>query len=193
MGIDQLKFQSVQLGYLKILQLGNTDPNNKIRKIKYEIKPENRSTRPANQLPVHLNRASIPAQCINRGNHRSMIFRPVSHHSSVVFRHNQSVGTTPMIALDLSGTTHLSAGHNVALSQGLPYSSNLGLERAKELSGSACKNSRATLLLHDPSQTSTQAFQLVLIDSDTQDELNATCLAPYNGVIRWLLTEEGFE
>ncbi|KZV54637.1 cyclic nucleotide-gated ion channel 1-like [Dorcoceras hygrometricum] len=28
MGIDQLKFQSVQFGYLKILQMGNTDPNN---------------------------------------------------------------------------------------------------------------------------------------------------------------------
>ncbi|KZV46680.1 disease resistance protein [Dorcoceras hygrometricum] len=66
MGIDQLKFQSVQLGYLKILQLGNTDPNNKSRKRKYE--------------------------CINRENHQSVIFRLVSHHSSVVFRHNQSVG-----------------------------------------------------------------------------------------------------
>ncbi|KZV30215.1 hypothetical protein F511_40832 [Dorcoceras hygrometricum] len=28
MGIDQLKFKSVQLGYLMILQMGNTDPNN---------------------------------------------------------------------------------------------------------------------------------------------------------------------
>ncbi|KZV35667.1 hypothetical protein F511_15122 [Dorcoceras hygrometricum] len=28
MGIDQLGFQSVQLGYLKILQMGNADPNN---------------------------------------------------------------------------------------------------------------------------------------------------------------------
>ncbi|KZV14352.1 hypothetical protein F511_43573 [Dorcoceras hygrometricum] len=28
MGIDQLGFQSVQLGYLKILKMGNTDPNN---------------------------------------------------------------------------------------------------------------------------------------------------------------------
>ncbi|KZV48269.1 hypothetical protein F511_27407 [Dorcoceras hygrometricum] len=91
MGIDQLKFQSVQLGYLKILQQGNTDPNNKSRKRKYEVKHQNRSTRPANQLAIHLIRASIPAQCINRGNHRSVIFRPISHHNSVVFRHNQSV------------------------------------------------------------------------------------------------------
>ncbi|KZV56839.1 ankyrin repeat-containing protein-like [Dorcoceras hygrometricum] len=28
MGIDQLGFQSVQLGYLKLLQMGNADPNN---------------------------------------------------------------------------------------------------------------------------------------------------------------------
>ncbi|KZV24815.1 calcium-transporting ATPase 9, plasma membrane-type [Dorcoceras hygrometricum] len=37
---------------------------------------------------------------------------------------NQSV-TTPMIALDLSGTTHLSSDHNVALIQEFPGSSNL--------------------------------------------------------------------
>ncbi|KZV42572.1 ubiquitin-protein ligase/ zinc ion binding protein [Dorcoceras hygrometricum] len=29
------------------------------------------------------------------GNHRSVIFRPISHHNSVVFRHNQSVGHHP--------------------------------------------------------------------------------------------------
>ncbi|KZV42588.1 mitochondrial propionyl-CoA carboxylase, beta subunit, precursor [Dorcoceras hygrometricum] len=39
---------------------------------------------------------------------------------------NQSV-TTPMIALDLSGTTHLSAGHNVALSQLLLRHGNFSL------------------------------------------------------------------
>ncbi|KZV25319.1 hypothetical protein F511_34265 [Dorcoceras hygrometricum] len=82
MWIDQLKFQSVQLGYLKILQMGDADPNNKKAEKEYEVKPQ-----------------------------------PVSHHSSVVFRHSQSVGHPPMIALYLSGTTHLSVGHNVALSQ----------------------------------------------------------------------------
>ncbi|KZV24727.1 hypothetical protein F511_09201 [Dorcoceras hygrometricum] len=39
-GIDQLNFHSVQLGYLKLLQMGNTDPNNKSRKRKYEVKPQ---------------------------------------------------------------------------------------------------------------------------------------------------------
>ncbi|KZV28113.1 hypothetical protein F511_27679 [Dorcoceras hygrometricum] len=66
MGIDQLGFQSIQLGYLKILQMGNADPNN--------------------------TKAGKEYECINWGNHRSVIFRLVSHHSSVVFRHNKSVG-----------------------------------------------------------------------------------------------------
>ncbi|KZV31458.1 hypothetical protein F511_38744 [Dorcoceras hygrometricum] len=127
MGIDQLKFQSVQLGYLKILQLGNKDPNNKSRKRKYEVKHQKQNI------------------------------------------------------------------HGTTIQQGLPYSSNLGLERAKELSGSACENSRATLLLRDPSHTSTQASQLVLIERATQDELNATCLAPNNGGIRRQSTGEGFD
>ncbi|KZV32153.1 hypothetical protein F511_29159 [Dorcoceras hygrometricum] len=66
MGIDQLGFQSVQLGYLKVLQLGTQTQTTQKQEKKYE--------------------------CINQGNHRSVIIRPVSHHSSVVFRHNQSVG-----------------------------------------------------------------------------------------------------
>ncbi|KZV37030.1 hypothetical protein F511_11976 [Dorcoceras hygrometricum] len=70
MGIDQLDFQSVQLGYLKILQMGNADPNN---------------TKAGKRIRGQVS-------CINRGNHRSVIIRPVSHHNSVVFRHNQSVG-----------------------------------------------------------------------------------------------------
>ncbi|KZV46437.1 serine/threonine-protein kinase [Dorcoceras hygrometricum] len=95
MGIDQLKFQSVQLGYLKFLQLGPS---------------------------------AITAQW--------------SSDST-----NQSV-TTSMIALYLSGTTHLSAGHNVALSQVLNRSmAQYELERAEELSGLAsrkCSSNTAT-------------------------------------------------
>ncbi|KZV52767.1 hypothetical protein F511_41837 [Dorcoceras hygrometricum] len=40
MGIDQLNLHSVQLGYLKILQMGNTDPNNTKQENKYEVKPQ---------------------------------------------------------------------------------------------------------------------------------------------------------
>ncbi|KZV50930.1 plasma membrane ATPase 1-like [Dorcoceras hygrometricum] len=42
---------------------------------------------------------------------------PSAHHSSVVFRNDTQSLITPMIALDLSGTTHQSSGHNVALNQ----------------------------------------------------------------------------
>ncbi|KZV49129.1 hypothetical protein F511_43636 [Dorcoceras hygrometricum] len=96
-------------------------------------------------------------------------------------------------ARKLQLTQLLLTGYGTTIQQGLPYSSNLGLERAKELSGSACENNRATLLLRDPSHMSTQASQLVLIERATQDELNATCLAPNNGGIRRQLIGEGFE
>ncbi|KZV21122.1 hypothetical protein F511_23933 [Dorcoceras hygrometricum] len=44
-------------------------------------------------------------------------------------------------ARQLQLTQLLLTGHGTTIQQGLPYSSNLGLERAKELSGSACENS----------------------------------------------------
>ncbi|KZT76770.1 hypothetical protein F511_46205 [Dorcoceras hygrometricum] len=58
------------------------------------------------------------ARCINRGNHRSVIFRARQLITARWYSDttNQSV-TTPMIALDFSGTTTQSANHNVALNQ----------------------------------------------------------------------------
>ncbi|KZV17937.1 hypothetical protein F511_42673 [Dorcoceras hygrometricum] len=53
---------------------------------------EHRSSRPANQLAVISIEPLYPHSVSTGGNHRSVIIRPVSHHSSVVFRHNQSVG-----------------------------------------------------------------------------------------------------
>ncbi|KZV45151.1 hypothetical protein F511_27746 [Dorcoceras hygrometricum] len=69
MGIDQLGFQSVQLGYLKILQMGNEDPNNTKAGKEYENIGHQGLLISCNNL----NRASIPAQCINRGNHRFLV------------------------------------------------------------------------------------------------------------------------
>ncbi|KZV49843.1 hypothetical protein F511_42598 [Dorcoceras hygrometricum] len=40
MGIDQLNFHSAQLGYLKLLQMGNADPNKTKAGNKYEVKPQ---------------------------------------------------------------------------------------------------------------------------------------------------------
>ncbi|KZV36596.1 hypothetical protein F511_42463 [Dorcoceras hygrometricum] len=73
-GIDQMNLQSVQPGYLKILQMGNADPRPKSRK--------------TNTSPSQLGG-----------------------------RHSNPIVTTPMIALDFSGTTQQSASHNVASNQ----------------------------------------------------------------------------
>ncbi|KZV29933.1 hypothetical protein F511_22824 [Dorcoceras hygrometricum] len=58
------------------------------------------------------------AQCINRGNHRSVIFRARQLITARWYSDttSQSV-TTPMIALDFSGMTTKSASHNVVLNQ----------------------------------------------------------------------------
>ncbi|KZV50697.1 cell division cycle 20.2, cofactor of APC complex-like [Dorcoceras hygrometricum] len=92
MGIDQLGFQSVQLGYLKILKMGNTDPNNTKAGNRIRVYQPGKS-------PVRDLQARQPSQL--DGFQTKLI----------------SWFTTPMIALYLSGMTHLSAGHNVALSQ----------------------------------------------------------------------------
>ncbi|KZV50550.1 hypothetical protein F511_14209 [Dorcoceras hygrometricum] len=92
-GIDQVALHSVQLGYLKILQMGNTDPNN--IKAGKEIRGQ----------------ASV-RRAIKTANH------PVSP-SQLGGRHSNPIVTTPMIALDFSGTTHQSASHNVAFNQNI--------------------------------------------------------------------------
>ncbi|KZV25659.1 hypothetical protein F511_17802 [Dorcoceras hygrometricum] len=65
------------------------------------------------------------AQCINRGNHRSVIFRARQLITARWYSDttSQSV-TTPMIVLDFSGTTTQSASHNVALNQVINQSVN---------------------------------------------------------------------
>ncbi|KZV43858.1 hypothetical protein F511_38915 [Dorcoceras hygrometricum] len=98
-----------------------------------------------------------------------------------------SPGTT-----DSACTTASSLVTPQQYSRDFPISQIQGLEGAKELSGSACENSLATLLLHDPSHTSTQASQLVLIERATQDKLYATGLSPNNGGNQRQFTGEGF-
>ncbi|KZV18826.1 sucrose synthase 2-like [Dorcoceras hygrometricum] len=52
------------------------------------------------------------------GNHRSVMFRPVSHHSSVVFRNEKSVAHHSDDSVGLFRQTHQSPCHNVALISG---------------------------------------------------------------------------
>ncbi|KZV18962.1 hypothetical protein F511_28068 [Dorcoceras hygrometricum] len=95
-GIDQLYHYSVQPGYLKILQMGNTDPRHKSRKT---------NTRIIGQLCQCINRQVISSRLYTTayqpGNHRSVIIGPVSP-SQLGGRHSYPVVTAPMIALDFS-------------------------------------------------------------------------------------------
>ncbi|KZV53933.1 hypothetical protein F511_04524 [Dorcoceras hygrometricum] len=154
MGIDQLEFQSVQLGYLKILQIGNADPNNTKEGKEYEI--------------IGHNGLLISWQQSQSSLYTRTVYQPrkSSGSSAITARWfsdttNQSV-TTPMIVLYLSGTTHLSAGHNVALSKlelslKQPKSLTQKLKRAEELSGLASRKRSINTATSRSSPTSTQA------------------------------------
>ncbi|KZV45077.1 hypothetical protein F511_25017 [Dorcoceras hygrometricum] len=97
-GIDQRNLHSVQPGYLKILQMGLS---------------KNRIARPVHQLANQI-KPLYHAQPISRWKSSVRDHRgPSAHHSSVV---DTPVVTTPMIALDISGTTHQSASHNITQS-----------------------------------------------------------------------------
>ncbi|KZV45728.1 hypothetical protein F511_36220 [Dorcoceras hygrometricum] len=99
--------------------------------------------------------------------------------------HVQTAGTS----LELKSVKEISY-----LSSQLNFSNLIPtLKRDEELSGLACENVRATLLLRVPSPTSTQTSQLVLIERTTQDELSATSLAPNNDENRRQFTGEVFE
>ncbi|KZV55813.1 hypothetical protein F511_20616 [Dorcoceras hygrometricum] len=147
--------------------------------------------------------ASIPARCINRGNHRSVIFRarqPVIP-SQLDGRHSNPVVTTPMIALDFSGTTHQSASHNVAFNQISPGTANLkpshtghGNSAAKQLKHNfkteentypQAYTNRGTLgqdFIESVERTGSSRFlkstvpvsKLVSIGKETQEEFSAT-------------------
>ncbi|KZV37840.1 mitogen-activated protein kinase 9-like [Dorcoceras hygrometricum] len=206
MGIDQLGFQSVQLGYLKILQMDNTDPNNTKAGKEYEVKPQ-----PANQLAVNSIEPLYP-HSVSTGK----IISPLSSGPSTITARwfsdttNQLV-TTLMIALYLSGTTHLSVGHNVALSQARQFQPALDcylaghiqhsrdfpgaqiqkLTRTGERSTRLSQKHTNSQLLRVPSPTSNRASYLVSIERATQDELIATGLASNNGEIDGNLPEKG--
>ncbi|KZV16416.1 phytosulfokine receptor 1-like [Dorcoceras hygrometricum] len=114
-GIDQLNLHSVQLGYLKVLQVGNADPNNTKagKQIRDQASLDQRINWQIKSLePLY------HAQQVSRWKSSVRDLQGLStHHSSVVFRQNNQSVTTPMIALDFSGTTNQSASHNVALKQ----------------------------------------------------------------------------
>ncbi|KZV29934.1 hypothetical protein F511_22825 [Dorcoceras hygrometricum] len=79
---------------------------------------KDRIARPVYQLENQSVEPLYHPQCINRGNHRSVIFRARQIITARWYSDTTSQSiTTPMIALDFSGTTTQSASHNVALNQ----------------------------------------------------------------------------
>ncbi|KZV15755.1 myosin-15-like [Dorcoceras hygrometricum] len=118
MGIDQLNLHSVQLGYLKILQVGNTDPNNTkagkqiqgqtsvrraikqlimqhaiINAMKCMRAIKDRIARPVYKLENQSVEPLYHAQQVSRWKSSVRDLQdPSAHHSSVVFRHDKSVG-----------------------------------------------------------------------------------------------------
>ncbi|KZT76246.1 hypothetical protein F511_46728 [Dorcoceras hygrometricum] len=79
---------------------------------------KDRIARPASRLAIISIEPLYHAQQVSGGNHRSVIFRARQLITARWYSDttDQSV-TTPMIALDFSGTTSQTASHNVALNQ----------------------------------------------------------------------------
>ncbi|KZV22843.1 hypothetical protein F511_19435 [Dorcoceras hygrometricum] len=115
MGIDQLNLHSVQLGYLKILQMGNTDPNNTKQESKYEVKPqyEDLSKQLIMQHAIinamkcmraikdRIAKLVYQLAIISISLHTHTVYQP-GNHRSMIFG---------------ARTTHQSTSHNVAFNQ----------------------------------------------------------------------------
>ncbi|KZV44698.1 charged multivesicular body protein 1 [Dorcoceras hygrometricum] len=82
---------------------------------------------------------------------------------------NQSV-TTPMIVLDLSGTTHLSAGHNVALSQSISFNQAVHVNTESQSTYIIPQNTN-TLMLKAVNKSSTRTSTLNSTSTDLNQEL----------------------
>ncbi|KZV40826.1 hypothetical protein F511_23148 [Dorcoceras hygrometricum] len=148
MGIDQLDFQSVHLNYLKILQVSNADPNN--------------------------TKAGKEYECINRGNH-PVIIRPVSHHSSVVLRNNQSVGHHSDDSVE-PFRQDTSVCHNVALTQILLRHGNSSIHN--QLPPLVTSNTAGTSL--ELKSRSSHGQEIALLSCRENTQLPASSCFSYN-------------
>ncbi|KZV51353.1 TMV resistance protein N-like [Dorcoceras hygrometricum] len=112
-GIDQLNLHSVQLGYLKILQMGNTDPNNTKQENKYEVKPQYEEL--SKQLIMQ--HAIIDSMKSMRAI-KDRIARPVYYLEIISVKHlyhAQPISRWKSSVHDIGArTTHQSTSHNVA-------------------------------------------------------------------------------
>ncbi|KZV58337.1 hypothetical protein F511_34166 [Dorcoceras hygrometricum] len=198
--------------------MANTDPSNPKTGKEYEVKPQNRSSRPTSQLEIRVSLYTTHNQSAG-GNHRSVIFRyghSINHHSPVLFRHDESVGhhfddsIVPCRRDTSSGRsqcgsirsylTQISPGHgNLNLLKSASYRSRQTQQR---LPGSSNLNGEKHLLeiakLLEPATTSPLFLKsiynskLVPIKKSKPDEPSASIIAPNGGVNRRKSNQGGF-
>ncbi|KZV25129.1 hypothetical protein F511_40336 [Dorcoceras hygrometricum] len=112
MGVDQLNLHSVQLGYLKILQMGNADPNNTKQENKYEVKPQYEElSKQLNMQHAIINAIMNAMKCMRAIKDR--IARPASQLAIISIEplyHAQQVSRWKSSVRDLQGpSTHHSS------------------------------------------------------------------------------------
>ncbi|KZV39512.1 hypothetical protein F511_19511 [Dorcoceras hygrometricum] len=132
------------------------------------------------------------------------IREPVSP-SQLGGRHSNPIVTTPMIALDFSGTTHLSANHNVAFNQNLTpvilLNKVLAANTKLRMAGNPyleAETSGRTIGFHCTKKTTTSrssprsfySLRWVTIGRATHKESSATKIAQNNGGERRQSTEK---
>ncbi|KZV54018.1 hypothetical protein F511_37531 [Dorcoceras hygrometricum] len=174
-----------------------------INAMKYMRAIKDRIARPVYQLAI-ISVSLYTARCINRGNHRSVIFRALP--SQLDGRHSNPVVTTPMIALDFSGTTHQSASRNVAFNHVINQSVNQAqdvLTTRTELNSTIdtypeAETSGKTIKFHCTKKPETlrsspkpfYSLKWVTIDRAIRRESSATKIAQNNEGERRQSTEE---
>ncbi|KZV53069.1 hypothetical protein F511_03982 [Dorcoceras hygrometricum] len=187
MGIDLLNLHSVQLGYLKILQVGNIDPNNTKQENKYEVKPQyeelskqlnkqhainqcyecmraikDRIARPASRLEIITIEPLYHAQQVSRWKSSVHDLQdPSAHHSSVVFRNDKSVGHHSNDSVGLFRHDK-SVGQSQRGSQVINQSVRLNILRSEPCSSStSLPNLETTRNAHPEAQTSRRTNELL--------------------------------
>ncbi|KZV40501.1 hypothetical protein F511_12483 [Dorcoceras hygrometricum] len=108
--------------------MGNTDPRHKSRKTKYEVKPQYEELIKMAKHATCYNQCYECMRAIKESDSETRSVIP----SQLDGRHSNPVVTTPMIALDFSGTTTQSASHNVALNQFVNHSVNQAQDQTQQ-------------------------------------------------------------
>ncbi|KZV22942.1 hypothetical protein F511_13012 [Dorcoceras hygrometricum] len=187
MGVDQLYHCSVQPGYLKILQMGDTDPRHKIRKTEYEVKPQ------YEELSKQLNMQHAINQCYECMKAiKNRIARPVyqlanqikpPYHSQPISRSQKGYVRTH--------DQHPASSWLCNSRQTLPASSNLKVHASKRKTQHRflpkTMNARNSTL---PGPTLTQGLKWIAIERAKLGEFSATKTTQFVDGKRWESTKK---